>query len=89
MSRREWREPGEGSRMRHVLKCRDGARCTYCRRPPGTGEPFSGLTLDHVLPWAHGGTDALENLVLACKACNKAKADGLPQDFRPFLAGIA
>lgn len=44
-------------------------RCFYCQSPVD----WDGATLDHVLPKAKGGTDAIENLVLACRKCNQAK----------------
>ena len=31
--------------------------------------------VEHILPQAHGGTDALDNLALACHACNLFKSD--------------
>jgi 5-methylcytosine-specific restriction endonuclease McrA len=68
-------------RKRRTLLLRDGASCAYCGRPAGTGEPFSRLTIDHVIPVSRGGTDALTNLRVACRACNRAKADQMPEDF--------
>jgi hypothetical protein len=62
-------------RKRRALIRRDGATCAYCGRPLGTGLPYSRPTLDHVVPVSRGGGDALTNLVLACKPCNRAKAD--------------
>lgn len=55
---------------RHVRAAvleRDGERCHYCGRTSG---PFH---IDHVLAVANGGTDALDNLVVACKPCNLSK----------------
>lgn len=63
-------------RLRALLR-RDGAACAYCARPFGTGEPYSSMTIDHVVPVSRGGSHALTNLMLACKACNYAKADAL------------
>jgi len=37
------------------------------------GEPISRATIEHIIPQAHGGTDALENLALACARCNQGK----------------
>jgi 5-methylcytosine-specific restriction endonuclease McrA len=51
-----------------------GTHCFYC------GVEFRGdgkraRTIDHRIPRARGGTDALANLVFACQACNGRKAD--------------
>lgn len=37
------------------------------------GEPISRATIEHILPRSHGGTDAPENLALACARCNFQK----------------
>jgi hypothetical protein len=51
---------------------RAGHRCEYCRAPEGIFNfPFE---VEHVRPTAAGGTDADDNLALACRACNLAKA---------------
>ena len=39
--------------------------CAYCTRP--------AKSLDHVVPLAKGGTNAIENCVPACKYCNSSK----------------
>lgn len=57
------------------LARRHGARCAYCRKP------FASLreaTLDHVVPVSLFRTWAVVHLMLACRACNHAKADRLP-----------
>ena len=59
---------------RNVFK-RDRFTCQYCGRQPGSDE----LTIDHVLPRAQGGASTWTNCVLACVACNAAKADRTPQ----------
>lgn len=56
-----------------------GPVCAYCGR---TVQPRS-ITLDHVTPRkGQSAYDRRDNLVLACKRCNTAKAD------RPFLAFV-
>lgn len=44
-------------------------RCFYCQRPLERDT----ATLDHLHPRSKGGTDDPENLVLACRPCNRAK----------------
>lgn len=61
--------PESWARVRKIVKRRDGAICQYC------GCEASGGEVDHVLPLAKGGTDALTNLVWACKNCNRSKGD--------------
>lgn len=51
-------------------------KCLHCgaRLVVGLdGAPVSRATIEHILPRAHGGTDALENLGLACARCNSEK----------------
>src|SRR3990172_1192243 len=51
---------------RRIFK-RDGARCRYDPRHRG---PFE---IDHVVHVALGGEDSDENLVVACRSCNRSK----------------
>jgi hypothetical protein len=44
-----------------ILK--DGPLCHWCKRTPAT-------EADHLIPFAAGGADELENLVPSCKPCN-------------------
>lgn len=46
-------------------------QCGYCQ----TQEVVSGvpLTVEHILPIVHGGTDDEANLWLSCRLCNEAK----------------
>ena len=55
------------SRVREIVKGRDGEMCQYCGQPAPDGEP------DHILPLARGGTDAVTNLVWSCQECNRSK----------------
>jgi hypothetical protein len=50
-----------------------GFSCAYC----GISEDDAGaeLTVDHWQPRSAGGSDALDNLVYACHACNGFKGD--------------
>jgi 5-methylcytosine-specific restriction endonuclease McrA len=60
-----------------------GTHCFYCGvafRPEVIG---LDRTVDHRLPRAKGGTNALVNMVFACRACNERKAD---RDEATFVA---
>ena len=46
--------------------------CEYCHAPESAFNfPFE---IDHFIPLSKNGTDDLDNLVLACRACNAYKA---------------
>jgi hypothetical protein len=45
------------------------------------GRPHRPATVEHIVARHHGGTDALDNLALACARCNHAK--GASWDVRP------
>lgn len=49
---------------------RDGFRCQYC----GRATPEVVLEIDHVVPIASGGTDAIDNLITSCLPCNRGKS---------------
>lgn len=59
---------------------RDGYACRYC------GNDSVPLTVDHLVLWEEGGPSIEDNLVAACRKCNKARgntqyADWLKSDF--------
>ncbi len=56
-------------------------KCIHCRtKLVVTREGQTAATIEHVLPQSHGGTDAPENLALACARCNHEK--GMRHDVR-------
>lgn len=52
--------------VRAAVYERDGHACVTC----GSGDD---LTLDHVVPWSRGGSDAADNLQTMCRPCNSSK----------------
>jgi 5-methylcytosine-specific restriction endonuclease McrA len=48
---------------------RDGYECRYC------GNDDTPLTVDHLVCWEAGGPSIIENLVAACRKCNKIRGD--------------
>lgn len=57
----------------------DGAwegRCLHCNarlRVAADGAAISRVTIEHIVPRSAGGTNALDNLALACAGCNHEK----------------
>ena len=56
---------------RHQLFGKQEGRCGGCR----VAFQFRNLTVDHVVPQSHGGSDHSDNLQLLCVACNSVKGD--------------
>jgi hypothetical protein len=59
-----------------VLAKRDGIGCGICQEPIDMTlrkPSLFGPSVDHVLPWARGGTHDPENLQLAHLWCNQVK----------------
>lgn len=50
-----------------------GNRCGYCLSPQQL--VMARLEIEHIIPLAKGGTDAEQNLWLACPICNGHKSD--------------
>jgi len=63
---------------KNILR-RDSYKCGYC------GRSDLPLTIDHVVPKAHGGNDAWENLICACTSCNNKKGDRTPEQAKMNL----
>ena len=57
--------------IRQEVRDRARQRCEYCQSP----EWLTGLffPIDHILPRRAGGSNALDNLCLACSGCNGHK----------------
>ncbi|MEM7475744.1 MAG: HNH endonuclease [Planctomycetota bacterium] len=59
---------------RKSVFARDDHQCQYC----GQKRPLSQLSLDHVVPRAHGGKTTWENIVCCCLPCNSRKGGRTP-----------
>lgn len=60
------------------LFIQEGGRvCAICGKQMSKDE----TTIDHIIPLSKGGADIIQNMQLACLACNNAKGDNLPSDF--------
>ncbi len=66
-------------KVRFEVFKRDDFTCRYC----GRKTPQVVLEIDHVLPVAEGGDDALENLVTSCWECNRGKGKTLLDALAP------
>lgn len=55
-------------------------RCIHCHRLMGPygGKGQRSATLEHFWPKRSGGSNRLENLALAHRSCNEARADRFP-----------
>lgn len=59
-------------------------RCAIC----GRFIPYDSFTIDHIIPLAKGGNNAIDNLQVACSVCNLIKQDTLPEDLMNKLTEI-
>lgn len=62
---------------REMLYKQYDGRCQLC----GKKLTLDNMTLDHIVPLNLGGADRLENIQIACFACNQLKKNILPEDF--------
>ena len=62
---------------REMLYKQYDGRCQLC----GKKLTLDDMTLDHIVPLNLGGADRLENIQIACFACNQLKKNILPGDF--------
>ena len=63
------------NRLYPTVAQRAGHRCEYCRAPEAV-HSFA-FEVEHTLPRTRGGGDELNNLALACRACNAFKSDAV------------
>jgi len=69
MRRVRRRRKNARNHKKHLI-LRFGLKCMRCRRSKSEG----ALTVDHIVPWALGGSDDLDNKQLLCAPCNRDKA---------------
>lgn len=73
---RVYRKSSYGGAKRRMLRA--DPRCHWCQHDL-TAETS---TVDHVIPLSRGGSNGTDNLVLACKPCNRDRRDYLPGECR-------
>lgn len=61
--------------IRARIFARDDYTCRYCNARGGE------LECDHVVPFSRGGSDDDDNLVTACKPCNRSKRAKTPAEW--------
>ena len=62
-------------RQKQAVRERAGGCCEYCRLAQSGS--FARFHVDHIIALKHGGTDAGDNLCLACPACNAYKGENV------------
>lgn len=71
------REPSRRARLhRETNGC-----CIYCGRPVSLDQ----MEVEHIVPKAKGGADALTNVVCSCSQCNAAKKDMTLEEYLESL----
>lgn len=63
---------------------RDGLACCWCG---ATIEDGAILTLDHLTPHSHGGSNDATNLVTSCGRCNSSRGNRSTKVFAAAVAG--
>jgi 5-methylcytosine-specific restriction endonuclease McrA len=66
---------------RRGVLARDRDTCQYCGIQPGR----ANLTIDHVLPRSQGGLTLWDNVVTACRECNRKKGGRTPEQAHMVL----
>lgn len=56
---------------KRIVYAKCNGKCAIC----GQSVKFKKMTVDHKVPLSKGGTNAMENLQLACHSCNLLKSD--------------
>jgi hypothetical protein len=62
--------------FRQLVRQRADDRCEYCLLPQHAA-PVYRFHVEHIRARQHGGSDALDNLALACPNCNHHKGPNL------------
>lgn len=62
---------------RKIIYGKANGYCQLCGRKIA----FEDMTIDHIIPLANGGSNAMENTQAACLICNRFKANIYPDQF--------
>ena len=68
---------------RLAIYLRDGLACAYCG---SSVEDGAQLSLDHIVPHSHGGSNKEDNLVTCCKKCNSSRGNRPMPEFAAAVA---
>jgi 5-methylcytosine-specific restriction endonuclease McrA len=60
---------------RDAVFARDKGRCTYTGSAGKRCDATHNLEIDHIVPYARSGTNAIDNLRLLCERHNKLEAE--------------
>ena len=77
------RSPAVSRQIRCAVWSRDGGRCTYAAADGTRCQTRRGLEIDHIVPRAAGGSNALSNLRLLCRTHNQSERRRLLGEGRP------
>lgn len=72
-------------KRRRLIELHKG-KCAYCGAVCDVNVPVRMPTTEHRTPRARGGTDAWDNLALACFRCNSIKDAMTDDEFRHFAS---
>ncbi|MEG3439436.1 HNH endonuclease [Pannus brasiliensis CCIBt3594] len=70
------------SSVRDYVYRRDNYQCQSC----GKRETDTGLSIDHIIPLAIGGSNDISNLQTLCLSCNSRKKHHLDPRFKRYFA---
>lgn len=75
-----------------LVHTRDAWHCRACMCPTpkdlrGTHSEFAP-EVDHVVPWARGGSDTYDNVQTLCRACNGLKGTMTMEEFHPPIEHV-
>lgn len=60
--------------LKNAVWAESGNECVYCLRRSGGQDK----TVDHLIPLSSGGPTNLQNLVAACRGCNRRRSKAFP-----------
>ena len=67
---RSFKSGAKSKNLRMKLAKRDGLNCQICHKPLPKTYYRVNIEIDHIVPWARGGSTVISNLRLAHRKCN-------------------
>ncbi len=73
----KWKNSAVKQMRKRQLAKEHGYKCFYCK----TKFAYSVLIIEHIVPFSRGGTNDMNNTILACDSCNSSKHNQLIEEW--------
>jgi 5-methylcytosine-specific restriction endonuclease McrA len=78
------KKPGLLRNKKCIVFNKTNFHCAYCGKLLEIKNQHD-WTIDHIIPRSKGGSNSIDNCLLACRSCNSSKGSKNLEEFRKYL----